>query len=252
MQNGVIAMSSKRTGKGARDSKDASLVELMRVIASGDAAQALRILDGSPALATAFASVGATAESPEGCFLMEIKHYFYAGDTALHIAAASYHSGLAEHLIGLGASCSAKNRRGAEPLHYAADTNHDAARDQARVIKCLCAAGANPNAFDKSGVAPLHRAVRTRGAAAVEALLTAGADPRLKNKSGSTPLHLAVRNTGRGGTGTDRSVERQKQIISLLLEHGALSTDKDGRGKTVADAANAEWILSFLGKRSGR
>ena len=223
---------------------DAGLAELLRAIASGDTAHAVRILDTSPALATAPVSVGASAESGDGCFLTEIQHYFYAGDTALHIAAASYHGDLTEHLIGLGADCSAKNRRGAEPLHYAADTNHDDAIAQARVIGRLCAAGANPNARDKGGVAPLHRAVRTRGAAAVGALLAAGADPRLKNKNGSTPLHLAVQNTGRGGTGGASSVGRQKQIISLLLEHGALPTDPDGRGRSVGRAATAEWIVS--------
>lgn len=67
---------------------DAGLAELLRAIASGDTAHAVRILDTSPALATAPVSVGASAEAADGCFLTEIRHYFYAGDTALHIAAA--------------------------------------------------------------------------------------------------------------------------------------------------------------------
>ena len=133
-------------------------------------------------------------------------------------------------------------------MHYAADTNHDDAIAQATVISRLCAAGANPNACDKSGVAPLHRAVRTRGSAAVGALLTAGANPRLKNKNGSTPLHLAVQNTGRGGTGGADVAERQRQIIALLLEHGAVPADTDGRGRSVAEAASAEWIVSLLAR----
>jgi hypothetical protein len=237
---------SKRTAKGAITGDDARLVELFRSIASGDAARALQMLAASPALATARASVGASADSAKAYFLTEIAHYFYAGDTALHIAAASYDTAMSAHLIELGAALSARNRRGAEPLHYAADANREGAPAQARTIACLCAAGADPNALDRSGVAPLHRAVRSRGAAAVEALLSARADPRLKNGSGSTPLHLAVQNTGRGGTGNAHSVERQKRIISLLLEHGAAATDTDGRGRSVVDSARAPWIRSML------
>jgi hypothetical protein len=236
----------KRTGKGASTGEDARLVELFRSMASGDIARALQMLAASPVLATARASVGASADSAEPFFLTEIAHYFYAGDTALHIAAASHDPRMAVHLIGLGAAPSGRNRRGAEPLHYAADANRENAPAQGKTVACLCAAGADPNALDKSGVAPLHRAVRTRGAAAVQALLAAGANPRLKNGSGSTPLHLAVQNTGRGGTGNASSVERQKNIIALLLEHGAVATDTDGRGRSVVDRATAPWIRSML------
>ncbi len=38
-------------------------------------------------------------------------------------------------------------------------------------------------------------------------------------------------------------------IISLLLTHGAIATDLDGRGKTVAGAAGAEWMCSLLNIR---
>ncbi len=43
-----------------------------------------------------------------------------AGDTALHIAAAAYRTDLAQRLVAAGADVRARNRRGAEPLHYAA------------------------------------------------------------------------------------------------------------------------------------
>jgi ankyrin repeat protein len=174
----------------------------------------------------------------------------YAGDTALNVAAAAHQRGTAESLIGRGANVRARNRRGAEPLHYAADGSPGSEYwdpvKQAELIAYLVAAGADSNALDKSGVAPLHRAVRTRSLAAVNALVTNGADPRLVNKSGSTPLHLAVQNTGRSDSGSDAAKEGQGRIIALLLEHGARPTDTDAKGKTVAAAASSDWIRDLL------
>ena len=99
-------------------------------------------------------------------YLSQIEHYVYAGDNALHVAAAAYRPVIVRMLVELGADVGAKNRRGAEPLHYAADGSPWGDWDssaQGSVIAYLIASGADPNAFDNSGVAALHRAVRTRG-----------------------------------------------------------------------------------------
>jgi ankyrin repeat protein len=143
------------------------------------------------------------------------------------MAAAAFRRPLAELLMAHGADCHARNRRGAEPLHYAADANRWEPAAQAETIACLLSAGADPNALDNSGVAPLHRAVRTRSLPAVRALLDGGADPRAPNTSGSTPLHLAVQTTGRGGSGSEHARQQQAGIIQLLLERGARPTDTD-------------------------
>jgi ankyrin repeat protein len=144
----------------------------------------------------------------------------YAGDTGLHIAAAGYRSEIARLLLSAGADVGARNRRGAQPVHYAADGGPGSLTwnplAQAEIVTCLILAGADPNAADKSGVAPLHRAVRTRCAAAVRALLDGGADARQTNGHGSTPMHLATRTTGRGGTGSAESKEQHAQIVNLL------------------------------------
>ena len=97
-----------------------------------------------------------------------------------------------------------------------------------------------------SGRDGIFGAGRARCEPAVQALLSGGAKPDLPNKSGSTPLHLAVQNTGRGGSGTPEAVEQQRQIILLLLQYGAATKAKDGRGKTVDQVATAGWIRELL------
>ena len=190
--------------------------------------------------------LGATRQGASTFFFADIAHYLYEGDTALHMAAAGFRRRVAALLVAHGADWRARNRRGAQPLHYAADANRWDPTAQAETIKYLMSIGADPNAMDSAGVAPLHRAVRTRSLAAVRALLNGGANPRRPNKAGSTPLHLAVQTTGRGGSGSPQAREQQTGIIRLLLERGARVTDQDGRGKPVRQAATSEWIRALL------
>jgi ankyrin repeat protein len=232
---------------------DRALLALFEAIASGDEHEIARRHDSSPDLARSPIRVGASREDAETYFLDAIRHYVYGGDTALHIAAAAHQRTLAETLVAMGADVRARNRRGAEPLHYAADGSPGASYwdpvAQRGVITFLIQAGADPDAFDKSGVASLHRAVRTRSSDAVSSLVENGADPLLKNKSGSTPLHLAVQNTGRSDSGSEAAREEQGRIITFLLRHGAGPADADANGKTVADAASSDWIRDLLDAR---
>ncbi len=230
---------------------DGALLALFRAIASRKRLGIEQWVDEEPGLATSSIRVGASRQDPDTYFLHSIHHYVYAGDTALHVAAAAHQRELAGSLVAHGADIRARNRRGAEPLHYAADGSPGAAHwdgdEQRQVIAYLIEQGGDPDATDNSGVAPLHRAVRTRSSYAVKALIENGANPRLMNKSGSTPLHLAVQNTGKSNSGSDEAKDEQRQIIALLLEHGASPADVDGNGKTVAAAASSDWIRQLLG-----
>jgi ankyrin repeat protein len=214
-----------RQTMAGRDSELKALKTLIRAIVAGDAPAAMRLLAVSPALLSARVVDGATRQAAREHFLDEIQHYVYAGDTALHVAAAAYQIEIVKKLVGLGSDVRAKNRRGAEPLHYAVDGGPGSPTwnpsAQAATVALLIQAGADPNAVDKSGVTPLHRAVRTRCAAAVSALLDGGADVRRTNKSGSTPMTLAIHNTGRSGSGSPEAKAQQAEIARLLQQHGA-------------------------------
>jgi ankyrin repeat protein len=209
----------------AARASDSDLMALMRTIDAGDRDGAARLLAASPALARACLASGATRQGPDGYFLDRIGRHVYAGDTALHVAAAAHWKDFAKKLVAAGADLRARNRRGAEPLHAAAVGGPGAdtwnSRAQAATIAWLIGAGADPNAVDMGGVTPLHRAVRTRCAAAVAALLEGGADAARKNDSGSTPLRLARLTTGRGGTGAPDAKAQQQEIVRLLARHGA-------------------------------
>lgn len=203
---------------------DAALTRLVRAIVAADDAAVSGLLAASPALAKAQFEQGASRQTATAYFLDAIGHYLYAGDTALHIAAAAYQHEIARKLLVMGADVRAHNRRGAEALHYAVDgvpgSHTWNPRAQAATVECLIEGGADPNAVDNSGVTPLHRAARTRCAAAVRVLLDRGADAGRRNKNGSTPMQLATQNTGRGGSGSPEAKAEQKEIVRLLRQHG--------------------------------
>ncbi len=230
--------------------QDRALLELFAALMAGARRRTEQLLRADPGLVTDAIHHGASRENSRAYFLEPIGNHAYAGVTALHVAAGAYQADLARVLIERGARPAARNRRGAEPLHYAAvgapGTDHWDPTAQGDVIELLVEAGADPDALDKSGVAPLHKAVRTRCTGAVQTLLAQGADPRLATKSGSTPLHLAVQTTGRGGTGAAAAIEQQRAIIVALLAAGARPGDRDGKGTTVAQAATRAWIRDLL------
>lgn len=199
---------------------DLALRRLMTAIVASDDKTVFEMLDTSPELAKTVVHKGATRAEAREHFLSEIGAYVYAGDTALHVAAAAYRADLAQKLIDMGAVVDAKNRRGGEPLHSATNGGPGSPRwnpaAQAATISYLIAQGANPDAIDKNGVTPLHRTVRNRCAAAVQALLEAGADLERRNGNGSTAMQLATLTTGRGGSGSADAKAQQAEIIRLL------------------------------------
>lgn len=223
---------------------------LLSAILDDDRSKAKELLKNDPALATGVVSKPRLYES-------EIPiHWLYAGDTALHLAAAGYRVEIAGILLAASANPNAAgNHRRSGPLHYAADgyINSPAwdEKRQVRMIQCLLDAGAKIDAQDMNGATPLHRAVRTRCAAAVQYLLQAGCATVVRNRSGSTAFHLAVQTTGRGGSGAEEAKAAQRTIIETFLSLGLSPKLKDGNGKSVLDWARSDWIREMLIKSDG-
>ena len=69
-------------------SGDATTATLARAIVTGDRARVSGLLAVAPELALANLAGGATPDGADEDFLDEIRHMVYAGDTALHLAAA--------------------------------------------------------------------------------------------------------------------------------------------------------------------
>ncbi len=203
---------------------DATFGPLVRAIIADDRSAVSHLLETSPEMAGARLEAGATRAQAADYFVEEIGHYLYAGDTPLHVTAAAYRAWLVPILVAAGADVDAGNRRGARPLHYAADGGPGSSRwdpaIQRDTVLRLITGGADPNAVDLGGVTPLHRAVRNRCADAVSALLEGGADPGRPNKRGSTPMQLALTASGRGGSGSDIAKAQQAEIVRLLKATG--------------------------------
>ena len=227
----------------------ARMSKLLAAIVEDDPGNVERLLKADRALTTVLIQEPKLYDSA-------ILHWTYAGDTALHLAAAGYRVEIVRILLAAGADPNAaQNHRRSTPLHYAADGFITGpawdARRQVDTIRCLKREGAVIHAQDKNGATPLHRAVRTRCAAAVRDLLKAGSDPTMKNKSGNTPFHLAVQNTGRGGTGAAEAISAQQEIIKEFLSFGVSPNLKNGSGKRVADCAQSAWIREALSRATG-
>ena len=215
---------SARLGLSTVADGSPSLTRLIEAVVGGDRATFEELLNAEPDLASARVQAGATRAHAANHFFVEISHYVYAGDTALHMAAAAHNADFVAGLVAAGSDVGAVNRRGAQPLHYAVDGGPNGPRwdgsEQVRTVERLLDAGADPNVPDKGGTTPLHRAIRNRCAGAVEVLLERGADASLPNGHGSTAAQLANWTTGKSGSGSAAAKAQQAEILRLLAAHG--------------------------------
>src|SRR5438270_9165134 len=122
---------------------------LLAAILDDDHPRVMELLAAEPALATSLINEPRLCES-------KIFHWIYAGDTALHLAAAGYRVELVRLFLAAGADPnSARNMRSSSPLHYAADGFVTGPQwdenKQVATIRCLLQNGADIHLQDKNG-----------------------------------------------------------------------------------------------------
>src|SRR5260221_11237577 len=123
--------------------KPAAMEGMLAAIVSDDRAKVEALLTREPSLAKCLVAKPTLYKS-------KIFHWLYAGDTALHLAAAGYRVEIIRLLLAACAEPNASaNHRGSSPLHYAADgyVNVPAwdAKRQVATIPCLLDGGAKGN-----------------------------------------------------------------------------------------------------------
>src|SRR5262245_65116957 len=98
-------------------------LDFIRLVTIGDVGTVSRELTLAPSLALTASDVGASRSNESEFFFTEIAHYLYAGDTALHMAAAALRRDVVELLGAPGADSRAKQRRGSRPPRAAVAIN---------------------------------------------------------------------------------------------------------------------------------
>jgi hypothetical protein len=205
---------------------------LVRAVVANDVVTVERLLGTAPDLAHARIEEGAARQAAAEYYFEEIEHYAYAGDSALHIAAAAHRPDIVRILLAAGV-----RRHGPEPAWRAAASLRR--RWPTRLTPVGPAGpGRDRDLPPHGGRRPeCHRQERCHPVAprrsypvraAVGALVDGGADPRQPNKKGSTPAQLATWMTGRGGSGAPVAKAQQEEIIDLLERYGA-ATGKPSR-----------------------
>lgn len=134
-------------------------------------------------------------------------------NSLLHVAVQKSDIQAVITLLSNEAKLEARNSKGQTPLHCV--TSY-------KIVKDLLAAGANINALDKDGNTPLHIAILTQRVPIVQVLLQSGANTTLKSSyKGDTPLHIAVNPSCRHAT-----------MVQLLIKSGAKVNELNNYGET--------------------
>ena len=152
------------------------------------------------------------------------------GSTALHWAVYRGHTDIATLLIGAGASVTAGNRYGVQPISLAC-TNGDPA-----MVDLLLGAGADPNTALAEGETALMTAARTGVVEVVHSLLAHGADVNAaENWRGQTALMWAA-------------AEGHAAAVAALLGAGADVGAASGQGFTALLFAAREGEIEVAGQ----
>jgi len=150
------------------------------------------------------------------------------GGTPLMFAVLGNHVALAQWLHQAGANINAKGSNGWSAATIAG------AKGQTDMLRWLITAGADIDSPDVYRFTPLMRAVDNRHTESIKILLVEGqAGVNFKDESGNSALHFAVAN-------------KQRDVVKLLLNHGANPTQANRDGITPIDLAETYPEISPL------
>ncbi|KAL8708515.1 MAG: hypothetical protein Q9225_007585 [Loekoesia sp. 1 TL-2023] len=164
--------------------------------------------------------------------------------TPLHLAIKYDNVANTKLLLSAGAILDARDKEGLRPLHIAA-------RGAQHTLGVLLEHGAKVNARDYDGRTPLVVAAGKVNVTIVQQLLDEGADPNKRNRNMQTPLHKAaapwddMENTP-SGISKEEVYEVKREIVRLLLEHGADPSMRDISHNLSEDVADDPVIKRIL------
>ena len=198
------------------------LGNIIRATRAGDAEKVNRILDDYPE---------EVASEDDGSW------------TPLHWAVFDENAGMAELLLGRGASANTRAWEGVDELCAEAPLHIAARFGNLDLAGLLLRHGASLELTDDEGATPLGVAAAEGDVDMAAFLLDHGANPNAANNRGHSPLHIAC-------------VSGNIEMGELLLQHGADTAAPTGRGMTPLDLATEygrpEMVRLFEDRERGR
>lgn len=126
-----------------------------------------------------------------------------------------------------GARIDVRNNHGNTPLYTACYHNNF------EVVRYLLKEGADPNRQARRGYSPLLIAVDYADPKVVRVLLNHGGDPSVRTKYQSTALHEALMGKQKHeNLRSEKPEGHVKDIVEMLIDHGAKLNVKDHKGRT--------------------
>ena len=156
--------------------------------------------------------------------------YDTSRNTPLHFAASEGHFEVARMLLERGADIHSQNDERLTPLQRASQGMREGHRD---IVRLLLDYGANCDARDNYRNTALHFAASAGNLDGARILLELGAEVDSQNNEGLTPLLRASQGMREG----------LRDLMRVLLDHGANRNARDNRGNTVLHLAASEGHL---------